>query len=61
MNNVKEIDIQNCTYDLSDDMINIKNLDSNKIKIHEKSYKNALIYHLGYVTVKERSYAKTNS
>ena len=42
-------------------MINIKNLDSNKIKIDEKSYKNIIIYYIGYVTVKDFSYAKVNS
>ena len=33
-----------------DDMINIKNLDPNKIKIDEKSYKSIFIYYVGYVT-----------
>ena len=32
-----------------DDLINIKNLDPNNIKVYEKSYKNILIYY-GYVT-----------
>ena len=31
-------------------MFNIKNLDPNNIKIDEKSYKNILIYYIGYVT-----------
>ena len=31
-------------------MINIKNLDQNKIKIDDKSYKNILIYYIRYVT-----------
>ena len=34
-------------------MINIKNLDLNKIKIDKKSYKNILIYYIGYVKVKD--------
>ena len=29
----EKIDIKNCTYFFFDDMINIKNLDPNKIKI----------------------------
>ena len=41
--------------------INIKNLDLNKIKIDEKTYKNILIYHIRYVTVRDLSYVKTNS
>ena len=42
-------------------MINIKNLHLSKIKIDRKSYKNILIYYIGYVTVKNLSYIKTNS
>ena len=42
-------------------MINIKNLDLSKIKIYEKSYKNILIYYIGYVMVKDLRYVKTNS
>ena len=40
------------------DMINIKNFDLNKINIDEKSYKNILVYCIGYMTVKDLSYAK---
>ena len=61
MNSVKEIDIENRRYYFFDDMINIKNLDLNKIKLHEKSYKNILIYHIRYVTVKGFSYATTSN
>ena len=32
-------------------MINIKSFDPNNIKIDGKSYKNILIYHIGYVTL----------
>ena len=41
-------------------MIDIKDLDPNKIKIDEISYKN-IIYYIGYVTVKNLSYTKINS
>ena len=37
MSNVREINIKNRTYNLFDDMINIKNLDPTNIKIDEKS------------------------
>ena len=57
-NKFKEIDTKNCTYYFFDDMINIKNLDSNKIKIDEKSYTNILIYYNGHVTVKNLSHIK---
>ena len=50
MNSVREIDIRNCTYYFLGDVINIKSLYSNKIKIDKKSYKNIFIYHIGYVT-----------
>ena len=51
MNSVKQIDINNCIYYYFDYIINIRNLDTNKIKIDEKSkiFKNILIYHVGYV------------
>ena len=42
-------------------MINVKNLDPNFVKIDEKSYKNILIYHIGYVTFKDLSYSTINS
>ena len=42
-------------------MINIKNLDQNKIKIDEKSYKNIFIYYIGYVTIKHFAYAEIDS
>ena len=42
-------------------MVNIKNLDPDKIKIDEKPYKNILIYHIGYVTFKDVRYATINS
>ena len=58
INKFKDIDIKNCTYCIFDDMANIKILNPNKIKTDKKSYKNILIYYIGYVTVKELRYAK---
>ena len=49
------------TYYVFDEIINIKNLDSNKIEIDEKSNKNILTYYIGYVAVKNLSYIKINS
>ena len=43
------------------DVINIKNFDPNKTKIDEKSYKNILIYYIGYVTIKALKHVKINS
>ena len=51
----------NRTYYFFDDIINIKNFDSNNIKIDEKLYKNILIYYIGYLTVKDLKYVKINS
>ena len=38
-----------------------KNFHSNNIKIDVKSYKNILIYYIGYVTIKDLKYVKVNS
>ena len=46
MNSVKDINIENRTYYFFDDMVNIKSLDPNKIKIDKKSYKNILFTRL---------------
>ena len=58
---LKEIDIRNGSYYFFDDIINVKRLDSNKIKIDEKPYKNILIYYFGYVMFKDLSYVAINS
>ena len=47
---IKSINIKIHTYYFFDDIINTKNFDPSNIKINEKSYKNILIYHIGYVT-----------
>ena len=39
-------------------MINIKNFDPNNIKLDEKSYKNILVYYIGYVTIQDSKYLK---
>ena len=58
-NKVKDIDIKNRKYYFFNDIFNIENLHPNNIKINKKSYKNILIYCIGYVTIKE--YVKTYS
>ena len=50
---IKNISIKSRTYYFFDDTINIKDFDPNNIKIYEKSYKNILIYYIGYVTIKK--------
>ena len=41
-------------------MININNLQQNKIEIDEDSYKNNLIFYIGYVRFKDLRYVKFN-
>ena len=50
---VKQIDIKNQTYYFYNDMVNIKKVDSNLLKIDKKSYKNIGIYNIGYITNKK--------
>ena len=52
-NKVKEINIKNRTFYFFNDIISTKSFDPNNIKIDEKSYKNIVIYYIGYVTIKE--------
>ena len=49
-NKVKDINIKNRTYYFFNGIIDIETLDTNNIKIDEKSDKNILIYYVGYVT-----------
>ena len=46
MGNIKEINTSNRTYYFFDEMINIKEFDSNLLKIDKKSYKNIGIYYI---------------
>ena len=46
---VKDINRKNRTF--FGDIIIIKDFDPNNIKIDKKSYKNILIYYIGYVTI----------
>ena len=58
---VKDIDTKNHTCYFFDDITNIKTFDPSNIKVDEKSYKNILIYHIGYVTIKDSKYVKINT
>ena len=60
MSNIaKDISIKKRTYHSFNDIINTRDFDPDNIKIDEKSYKNILIYYIGYVTIKKD--LKTNS
>ena len=52
MGDVKQINIKNRTYYFYNDMINIKNVEPNLLKIDRKSYKNIGIYNIGYIAIK---------
>ena len=61
MESIKEINIKNRTYYFLDEMINIKDFDSNLLKIDKMSYKNIDIYYIGYITMKDSDYVKVSS
>ena len=61
MGDIKRINIKYRTYYFFDDMINIKDFDSNLPKIDKKSYKNIDIYYIGYITMKNSDYVKITS
>ena len=52
MGQVKEINIKNQTY-FFNDMVDIKNFDSNLLKMEKKSHKDIDIYYIGYITIKK--------
>ena len=58
MGEVKEINIKNQSYYFFDDIINIKHLHSNLLKIDKKSHKEFDIYYIGYITIKKFSDCK---
>ena len=58
---IKDISIKSTHTTFFHDIVNINNFDPNNIKINKKSYKNILIYHIGYVTIKDSKYVKINS
>ena len=55
------MDIKNRTNYFFNYIINKTDFDPNKIKIDEKSYKSILIYYIGYVTIIDSKYVRTNS
>ena len=53
MGEVKQINIKNRTCYFYNNMINIKSFDPNLLKIDKKSYKNIVIYNIGYITIQK--------
>ena len=56
MGEVKQIEIKDRTYYFYNDIINLKNFESNLLKIDKKSYKSIDIYYIGYITIKLLNY-----
>ena len=54
MGKVKDIDISR-TYYFYNDLINIKNFDSNLLKLGKMLFENIPIYYIGYVTKKKNT------
>ena len=52
MGEVKKINIKNRTYYFYNDMTNLKDFDSNLLKIDKNLYKGIHIYYIGYITIK---------
>ena len=53
MEKVKQIEIKNRTYYFYNDMIKLKNFESNLLKIDKKHYKGIDIYYVRYITIKK--------
>ena len=53
MGETKELNIKNQSYYYFDDMIDIRNFNSNLLKIDKKPYKDFDIYYIGYITIKK--------
>ena len=53
MGGIKQLNIKNNTYYFYDDIINIKNFQSNLIKIDKKPFKDFDIHYIGYITIKK--------
>ena len=49
----KQLNIKNETYYFFNDIIDIRNFQSNLLKIDKKLYKDFAIYYIGYITIKK--------
>ena len=49
----KLINIKNRNYYFYNDIINLKDFESNSLKIDKKDYKGVIIYYIGYITIKK--------
>ena len=52
MGDVKELNIKNRRYYYFNNIIDIKDFQSNLLKVDKKQYKDIDIYYIGYITIK---------
>ena len=58
----KQVNIKNRNCYFYNDIINLKNFNSNLLKIDKKHYKGINIYYIGYITIKRiNDYENINS
>ena len=55
MEKVKQINIKNKSYYFCDDIINIKNFDSNLLNIDKKLHEDIDVYYISYIMIKKFS------
>ena len=53
MREVKQINIKNRTYYFYNDIIDLKDIEPNLLKVDKKSYKSIDMYYIGYITFKK--------
>ena len=53
MGETKELNIKNRTYYFFNEVIDIRNFHSNLLKIDKKPYKDAGVYYIGSITIKQ--------
>ena len=51
---IRQLNIEGRTYYFYNDLINIKNFNSNNLKLDKKSGLGNDVYHIGYITKKPR-------
>ena len=60
MESIKQINIKNHTNHFFNDMIRMKGLNPDLLKIDKRSFKNT-IYYIGYITIKDTDYVNIHS
>ena len=61
MGSIREMNIKNSIYCFFDVMINVKNFDSNLLKIEKNLHKNIDIWYIGYIKMKNLGYVIIHS